>query len=1036
MKLKELHIRNIASIERADIDFENGLNDAVTGLPAPIFLISGDTGAGKSVILDCISMALYKKTPRTADVANTTNNRYTDTEGEQIRVASIEQYTRLGIACKDDSYSEVVFEGNDGRTYHARLTLGMKQGRKDKATGRRPMEHCKAAWTVKTGNGDWTKDSVEQTILDAVGLDYRQFARMAMLAQGQFARFLTGDKKEREAILEQLTNTQLFTEYGEAVSSLYRKAKARQEQLQTQYDTQKPYTLGEEEVAQLTAELNDSQEQLDAHAAELKRLDALLHQLAVLQKASREEQAARQSLALLHDTFDSLTADLLLRRQKTKTIEEDIRLNSEWLRQRQQHEGLLDKAGEVDLLIAQYLEKAHRTAQLAQDLKDEQLKTGQLLKARSAAVGKAEQAARAVKAKEAEIEALVEQRKALNPQDIDHRKSLKETQRQAVENLRKACDDLETARQHAASLSREIAEETARLSALRAASEQAEQHYLARKAAAEQADKLLTTMKMSVQETLVNLRHRLQAQQADTCPLCGQHIAHPLDDDFRGVLTPLENQQQQAAAALRQAISRRDAARDEYKNFDGAHQMKTKQLQEALRQNDQARKDIAAQAAAAGLDTRQPLAPQMAALLGTLEQDIARLKAARQEAEALQEHINRLLDDRKPLDMLSNQAQRARADAENAVSSNAEAISRTDREHRRQADACARISTDLTARLAGYAPHWQADVARLRQRLATEAREYRDHRRQLDADRALMEKETTLNSSLQQISRNILAACPEWQAAVEAKAYPCRNINSAWTDLMASVTACVSKIKDCQEVTRLQAAAFPSAQLPATESVQQEQAAVKALYDRRFADVVRAKSRLETHRENNLRLQETERALAAAMQQTARWDRLNRIFGGTRFRTLVQSHILRPLLNNANSYLQQITDRYRLTCSDDNEQLSILVLDRYNRNQVRSVTVLSGGERFIISLALSLALSSLNRPDMNVNILFIDEGFGTLDEKSLDSVMSTLEKLQEIAGQTDRRVGIISHREELAERIPVRINVVRKGEGRSQIEIG
>jgi DNA repair exonuclease SbcCD ATPase subunit len=124
-----------------------------------------------------------------------------------------------------------------------------------------------------------------------------------------------------------------------------------------------------------------------------------------------------------------------------------------------------------------------------------------------------------------------------------------------------------------------------------------------------------------------------------------------------------------------------------------------------------------------------------------------------------------------------------------------------------------------------------------------------------------------------------------------------------------------------------------------------------------------------------------------------------------------------------------------LTCSEDNEQLSILVLDRYNKNQIRSVTVLSGGERFMISLALSLALSSLNRPDMNVNILFIDEGFGTLDDNSLTSVMNTLEKLQEIAGQNNRRVGIISHREELIDRITVKIIVKKKGEGRSQIEI-
>ena len=149
----------------------------------------------------------------------------------------------------------------------------------------------------------------------------------------------------------------------------------------------------------------------------------------------------------------------------------------------------------------------------------------------------------------------------------------------------------------------------------------------------------------------------------------------------------------------------------------------------------------------------------------------------------------------------------------------------------------------------------------------------------------------------------------------------------------------------------------------------------------------------------------------------------------------MQTHILKPLLNNANNYLSKISDRYILTCSEHNEQLAILVLDRYNKNEMRSATVLSGGERFMISLALSLALSSLNRPDLNINTLFIDEGFGTLDEKNLDSVMQALETLQEIAGQRNRRVGVISHREELYERIPTQIRVRKKGEGRSIVEV-
>ena len=136
MKIKELHLRNIASIEEADIDFEKGLVDGITGDPASIFLISGDTGAGKSVILDGISMSLYKKTPRIAGVTNVNRNEFQDARGESIRVNSIEQYTRLGITPDDPCYSEVVFIGNDNETeYRARLTLGMAKGKKKDASG-------------------------------------------------------------------------------------------------------------------------------------------------------------------------------------------------------------------------------------------------------------------------------------------------------------------------------------------------------------------------------------------------------------------------------------------------------------------------------------------------------------------------------------------------------------------------------------------------------------------------------------------------------------------------------------------------------------------------------------------------------------------------------------------------------------------------------------------------------------------------------------------------------------------------------------
>ena len=1147
MKLKELHIRNIASIELADIDFEKDLNDAITGDPASIFLISGDTGAGKSVILDSISMALYKKTPRIADVANASKNDYTDAEGEQIRVASIEQYTRLGISDKDESYSEVIFEGNDGKTYHARLTLGMKLGSKDKETGIRPIKHSKPTWEIRIDKGDWTKDSVEQTILDAIGLDFQQFGRMAMLAQGQFANFLTGDKKEREAILEQLTNTQHFTAYGEAINSLWKKAKANQDRIQTIYDTEKPHTLSDEAVEQLTKEQQEGQKQLDIYDAKLKKFDEQLkliegilskekeqdqarqkvqeltiiisgdeyknnkslysdwdattnerHQLADLQRARRDEQTSKESLSQLQDKFNTLSSDIIDRQAKTKAIEDAIQLNKEWIEKRKQHEDLFVKAREVEIKIGQYLEKVRKTGELAKGLKEEQGKTKSLLKAKLEAEENAKKAKDVVKAKENEIEALGNQRKALNPQAIDDQKSKKEAAKREIENIRKSYDDLETALKDANILREDIEKEKAQLSELKDASEKAEQVFLTKKTESEKADKLLTTMQMSIKDTLINLRHRLQEEQADICPLCGQHIdyAH-LNDDFNGVLTPLEDEQKRAAEAYQQATSQRDTARDTYKKFDGAHQIKAKNLKEADQKNDKAKEAIDAKAIAAGLNIQEPLIPQIENLLGSLDEDITKLKAAQQEAEALQGKINALLEEKKPLDTLKSEVETAKTKAENAVNNNSETITRLDKEHKELTAECETIKSEISSLLSGYSDNWQTDIDNLLNKLKKDANEYNDHQKQLNDDSTKLESGTTLNNSLLQFSQSILTVCPEWKAEFDAKAYSCRDINREWADLLAEVTRLVSKIKDCKAVitssTKGLTAYYQESgktekdllmliaqepqvatarkfvvdtdsllksrndaivdaqkqievslkalglnertELPDYQSVENEKLGMKALYDELFTNVVQIKGRLETHNNNIKRLKEIENDLAIAKQQFARWDKLNRIFGGTRFRTLVQTYILRPLLNNANIYLEQITDRYRLTCSEDNEQLSILVLDRYNKDQVRSVTVLSGGERFMISLALSLALSSLNRPDMNVNILFIDEGFGTLDEKSLDSVMQTLEKLQEIAGQTNRRVGIISHREELEERIPVKIQVVKKGEGRSMIEV-
>ena len=113
------------------------------------------------------------------------------------------------------------------------------------------------------------------------------------------------------------------------------------------------------------------------------------------------------------------------------------------------------------------------------------------------------------------------------------------------------------------------------------------------------------------------------------------------------------------------------------------------------------------------------------------------------------------------------------------------------------------------------------------------------------------------------------------------------------------------------------------------------------------------------------------------------------------------------------------------------DSLSIKVVDTDIMDEVRSVYSLSGGETFLVSLALALALSSLSSNKMNIESLFIDEGFGALDNETLRTAMEALERLQ---GQ-GRKVGVISHLQEILERIPAKIKVIKEQEGKSRISV-
>ena len=136
------------------------------------------------------------------------------------------------------------------------------------------------------------------------------------------------------------------------------------------------------------------------------------------------------------------------------------------------------------------------------------------------------------------------------------------------------------------------------------------------------------------------------------------------------------------------------------------------------------------------------------------------------------------------------------------------------------------------------------------------------------------------------------------------------------------------------------------------------------------------------------------------------------------------------LLGLANKHLYKLNERYSLQKKQD-DSLIIQVIDNYQAGNIRSLSSLSGGETFIVSLSLALALSDMASSGTNMDSLFIDEGFGTLDKSSLEMVMDTLENLQ----QDGKTIGLISHVDALKERIHTQVQLIKNGNGFSTIRV-
>ena len=169
--------------------------------------------------------------------------------------------------------------------------------------------------------------------------------------------------------------------------------------------------------------------------------------------------------------------------------------------------------------------------------------------------------------------------------------------------------------------------------------------------------------------------------------------------------------------------------------------------------------------------------------------------------------------------------------------------------------------------------------------------------------------------------------------------------------------------------------------------------------------------------------------IQTAADELDRWSHLQDIIPANDLRDFALDIMFKQVSRIANAQLEYLTsERYQLKVENIGKLTHV---DRWNANEERPVETLSGGESFLTSLALALALSELSRGRSQIHSLFLDEGFGTLDSETLDVAIAALEGLQ-IQG---RSIFLISHIGELTRRIPVRIAVEKMGNGSSRVRV-
>lgn len=985
MKILAIRGRNLASLEG---DFEIDFTVEPL-LSAGIFAISGPTGAGKSTLLDTMCLALFARTPRT-DQAKENNVKLQDVSNEQLSQSDPRFLLRRGTS---SGFAEVDFMALNGHRYRTRWSVARAR---DKENGRLQNPRLALYNLDKEEEEQGTRSDLQARIIDLIGLTFEQFTRSVLLAQNDFSTFLKAEQGEKASLLEKLTGTELYSAISRQIFERNARAKEAFDLIQTRIQGIELLTDEEE---------NDLRTRLAGTEKELQRVE----------KAKAEQQA-------LQEAVRSIEQQITIRQRQQKEAADKLVHATELLTvarheyekgvEEQQQSEARFKSLQQEILQARKLDIQLDTAirdlsHSEQQLKNVMLRKEEAEKKYQAAVLRRRQGAEEIarltawRERYKKKERIAEQLSAL----LLHLDAASATR----SGMEAAVRSIETLRQEMAALNKQLSDLQQTSANKQQALKRAEADYRnleeelkavdapaldkqIEKLRQEREQLLIEQARLEASGNIKDLRGRLQDGQP--CPVCGS-THHPFANQVP--VAPVS-----ALTLQLQDLSNK-------KETYVAHTRHLTRLQQQLLQ---LHKELAdSEAACKEMAGKQQLA------------------ASRQEREEaiVKEQSTLLTQSLSAADLLFGNSEWQKAWLQNP-----ETFRKT---------------------LTDFARQWHENIEKLHQLERQESAQKAECEslasflppleKQAEESGQLHEKNRAAFSSLQAERKKLLngrsadSVEQEYIRRMEELKERLKKLSATQTE-QSGIADQIRGIADqiAKDLTEASAdllrrkAALDKWTADYLDSSGGEP--LEVILSRYTQEKTELAFRLRTQTENKAKVSGLQEELNVRRTESERWAKLNELAGsadGAKFRRIAQGYTLDILLNYANVQLRELTRRYRLERVP--ETLALQVIDRDMCDEVRTVHSLSGGESFLVSLALALGLSSLSSNRMRVESLFIDEGFGSLDAETLRVAMDALESLR----TQGRKIGVISHVQEMTERIPVRVQVSRVGNGKSVVRI-